>query len=162
MTYKQPPKAPPMSRLWVCIGHHARYNRRVRYSAPLLAFLITPALAQIIPTGTPAADILLSQAIAEHRVFLTCSTFDPATHQQITDNWQRDVTSAAAILTARQVPPEAIAAFTTAADPRALLPAPDTPFADVRQLCDSNPDWQQHYFRLDLIVLELKLPAAFE
>jgi hypothetical protein len=128
----------------------------------LTLLLPTPTLAQVIPTGTPAADILLSQAIAEHRVFLTCSTFDPATHQQIADNWQRDVTAAADLLKTHDTPPEAIAAFTAAADPRALLPAPDTPFADVRQLCDSNPDWQQRYSRLDLIVLELKLPAAFE
>ena len=30
-----------------------------------LTLLATPTLGQVIPTGTPAADILLSQAIAD-------------------------------------------------------------------------------------------------
>lgn len=145
-------------------GTPQRPQRRLRYSAPLVAALLltTQATAQIIPTGTPAADILLSQAITEHRVFLTCSSLDPATHAQITRNWQRDVTAAAAILTAQNVPPEAITAFTTAADPANLLPAADTPFAEVRQLCDTHPDWQTLYYQLNLTILDLKLPGAFE
>jgi hypothetical protein len=131
---------------------------------PLLAALLltTQAQAQIIPTGTPAADILLSQAITEHRAFLTCSALDPATHAQITENWQRDVTAAAEILTANKVPAEAIAAFTAAAQPQALLPAEGTPFEDVKQFCDANPDWQTRYYQLNLTILKLKLPKAFE
>ncbi|MCU0904012.1 MAG: hypothetical protein MUE83_09075 [Tabrizicola sp.] len=130
----------------------------------LLAVLLltAPAQAQVIPTGSPAADILLSQAIAEHRVFLTCSALDPATHAQIAENWQRDTAAAVAILTANSTPPEAIAAFTAAAAPSALMPADDTAFSDVRQLCDSNPDWQQRYLQFDLIILDLKLPGAFQ
>lgn len=120
-----------------------------------------PATAQIIPTGTPAADILLSQAIAEHRIFLTCSALDPLTHQQILTNWQRDVTAAAAILKAHNTPPEAITAFTTAADPKALMPPEDTPWAEVRSLCDTQPDWQKTYSEFNLILLDLKLPGAF-
>jgi hypothetical protein len=123
--------------------------------------LTTPALAQIIPTGTPAADILLSQAIAEQRIFLTCSALDPVTHARVLQNWQRDVAEAAAILTANAIPPEAIAAFQTAAQPEALLPAADTRFADVKALCDSTPDWQTRYDQLNLTVLALKLPQAF-
>lgn len=126
-----------------------------------LVLLATPAQAQIVPTGTPAADILLSQALTEHRVFLTCSTLDPQTHQQILTNWQRDVEAATTLLAANNVPPDAIAAFTTAAKPENLLPAPDTPFEDVRQLCDSQPDWMTRYARLNLTLLELKLPGAF-
>jgi hypothetical protein len=135
--------------------------------APALALLAallltTPTHAQIIPTGSPAADILLSQAITEHRVFLTCSALDPATHAQIAENWQRDITAAAAILAAHNVPKEAITAFTTAADPAALMPAEDTPWAEVKGLCDTHPDWQQTYFQLNLTILDLKLPGAFE
>lgn len=127
-----------------------------------LAFtLALPATAQIIPTGSPAADILLSQAIAEHRVFLTCSALAPLTHQQILTNWQRDVTAAAAILKAHNTPPEAITAFTKAADPKTLMPAPATPWAEVRSLCDTHPDWQKTYSELNLILLDLKLPEAF-
>jgi hypothetical protein len=127
-----------------------------------LTLLTTPALAQIIPTGSPAADILLSQAITEHRTFLTCSALDPATHALITTNWHRDVAAAAVILTANNVPPEAIAAFTEAAKPENLLPAPDTAFADVRQFCDAHPDWQTLRAQFNFILLELKLPKAFE
>lgn len=124
--------------------------------------LASPAHAQVIPTGTPAADILLSQAIAEHRVFLTCSALDPALHAQIIANWQRDVTAAAAILTSNQVPPEAITAFTTAAKPENLMPREDTPWAEVQGLCTTHPDWQATYFQLNLTLLALKLPGAFE
>ena len=138
-------------------------SRRVRiHGAPILALLpTTPTLAQVIPTGSPAADILLSQAIAEHRVFLTCSALDPATHAEILANWQRDTTSAAAILTANNVPPEAITAFTTAADPAALMPASDTPWSDVQSLCATRPDWQSAYYQFNLTILDLKLPGAF-
>jgi hypothetical protein len=135
----------------------------MRLVQPLLAALLiaSPATAQVASTGTPAADILLSQAIAEHRVFLTCSALDPAKHAQITENWQRDVAAAAAILAANQVPPEAIAAFTAAADPARLLPAPDTPFEDLRQICDASPDWPERSVQLNLTLLALKLPEAF-
>jgi hypothetical protein len=126
-----------------------------------LTLLTTPLSAQVIPTGSPAADILLSQAITEHRTFLTCSALDPATHAQITENWQRDVTAAAAILAANQVPPEAITAFTTAADPSALMPAEDTPWGQVQGLCATRPDWQETYFQLNLTILETSLPGAF-
>lgn len=139
-------------------------NRRLcLHGAPLLALLLPlPTLAQVIPTGTPTADILLATAIAEHRVYLTCSALDPVTHAQITENWQRDVAAATAILTAKAVPPDTIAAFTAAARPETLLPAPDTQFDDVKQLCDANPDWQTLYFQFNLTMLELELPKAFE
>jgi hypothetical protein len=143
-----------------------RPSRRVRiHGAPSLAALVlllaTPTLAQVIPTGSPAADILLSQAIAEHRVFLTCSALDPQTHAQILQNWQRDTAAAVAILADKQVPPEAITGFTKAADPAALMPTPDTTWAEVQGLCATHPDWQNTYYEFNAIVLELKLPAAF-
>lgn len=160
------PKAPRLSLRGKgpVVGAHPRPTRRVRiHGAPWLALLLaSQATAQIIPTGTPAADILLSQAIAEHRVFLTCSALDPATHQQILTNWQRDTAAAIAILKAHNVPPEAITAFTTASEPAALTPQDDTPWADVKALCDTHPDWQASYDQFNAIVLELKLPAAFQ
>jgi hypothetical protein len=130
--------------------------------ALVLTLLATSAAAQIVPTGTPAADILLSQAIAEHRIFLICSSLDPTTHARILADWQRDVTDAAAILAANAIPAEAITAFQAAAEPANLLPAADTPFADVKQLCDGSPDWQTRYAQANLTRLHLKLPQAFE
>lgn len=131
--------------------------------APLLTLLLTtPTLAQVIPTGTPAADILLSQAISEHRVFLTCSALDGYVHPLVLQNWQREVDAATATLTENHVAPEAIAAFTEAAKPENLLPAPDTPWAEVVEFCDTYPDWQADYARLNFTILELKLPPVFE
>ena len=127
-----------------------------------LTLLPLPAQAQIIPTGTPAADILLSQAIAEHRVFLTCSALDPATHQQILTNWQKDTAAAVAILQTHNTPPEAITAFTKAADPAALMPSDDTPWAEIKGLCDTQPDWLETYQDRDLTILDQNLPGAFQ
>lgn len=138
-------------------------SRRLRYSAALMTLLLaTPASAQIIPTGTPAADILLSKAIAEQRVLHTCSAFDAVAHRSIVDLWAMDVNLATEILAANAVPPEAIAAFTAAAAPEALMPAPETPFEDVKQLCDSHPDWQGRIARFDVIILANDLPKAFQ
>jgi hypothetical protein len=123
-------------------------------------FVITAAQAQIIPTGTPAADILLTKALAEQHIFLTCSALEPQTHQQILQNWQRDVTAASAALAAAKVPQDAVTAFTTAAMQENLLPAPDTPFEDIRQLCDSQPDWATRYAQMNYTILEFQLPQA--
>jgi len=128
----------------------------------LLTLLATPVVAQIIPTGQPAADILLYQALSEHRIFLTCSVLEPQTHQQIVQNWRREVDGAAAALQAANVPPEAIAAFTKAAAPDALMPSPDTPFEDVRQLCDSQPDWAIRYSQMNFTLLEFNLLQALQ
>lgn len=136
---------------------------RSRLLAALATLLFPlPAFAQIIPTGTPAADILLSQAVAEHRVFLTCSALDPVTHQQILTDWQKDTAAAVAILQAHNTPPEAVTAFTKAADPAALMPTDDTPWAEVKGLCDTQPDWLVRYQGHNLTILDLKLPGAFQ
>lgn len=127
-----------------------------------LLLLATPAAAQVIPTGTPAADILLSQAIAEQRLFHTCSALDPQTHALVTDQWRQDAAAAAAILAENQVAPEAIAAFTEAASAETLLPGPETPWAEVKGLCDTHPDWQTRLAQFDFIVLGLRLPQVFE
>jgi hypothetical protein len=120
-----------------------------------------PATAQIIPTGTPAADILLSQAIAEHRVFLTCNALDPIGHPIMVERWATDVAAAKAVLAANSVPPESIAAFADAARPEALLPTEDLAFAEVRRSCLAQADWPTRYARGDFIRLEERLPQAF-
>lgn len=151
MTHRPPsttPEAPPSP-------------RRVRYSAPLLAlFLPLPTLAQVIPTGTPAVDILLSQAIADQRVFLTCTALDTANHQTALDFWQEDVAKAVTLLTAAKVPPDAIAAFTAAAAPENLLPAEGTPFAEVMDFCAAQDHWFEHWSRRDFTELAASLPKV--
>lgn len=124
--------------------------------------LTTQATAQVIPTGTPAADILLSQAIADQRVFLTCTALDPDTHKIALDFWAADVAAAVTILQDHQVPAEAIAAFQAAAAPQALMPAPDTPFADVSTFCLAQDRWSMHWTTHDFTELAARLPEAFE
>ncbi|MGL4236110.1 hypothetical protein [Tabrizicola sp.] len=151
-------------------GVGGRPTRRVPiHGAPLLGapllialLLATPTLAQIIPTGSPTADILLTTAITEQRVFLTCSSLDATSHPLIVKGWLRDTQAAITTLKANNVPPEAIAAFTEAAKVENVLPAPDTPYSDVKALCDANPDWQATLAQLNFTLLELRLPEAFE
>jgi hypothetical protein len=128
--------------------------------ALLTAALAGPATAQVIPTGSPAADILLSQAIAEHRLFLACSVLDPVAHAAIAKAWQADVAAATRLLADHKAGAEAIAAFAAAASTDLLLPAPDTPFADVRTFCDQHPDWASRYAAGDVIRLADSLPQA--
>lgn len=138
-----------------------QHSRRVRYSAPFLALLLPlSASAQVVPTGTPAADILLSQAIADQRLFLTCSALEPDTHTFLLEAWERDVAKAVDILTAAQVAPEAITAFTTAAAPEALLPAPDTPFEDLQKFCATDPKWLTRAMKMDTVRLAADLPKV--
>jgi hypothetical protein len=42
------------------------------------------------------------------------------------------------------------------------MPADDTPWAEVKGLCDTHPDWQKTYYEFNLTILELKLPGAFQ
>lgn len=127
---------------------------------PLLAALLLapPVTAQVISTGAPAADILLSQAIAEHRTFLTCSVLDPETHQAILQAWNTDRAAAIGLLADHKIGANAIYAFRDASIPENLIPAPDTPFEDVRQLCDATPDWVQRYAARDRTILAQRLP----
>ncbi|HQY44807.1 MAG TPA: hypothetical protein PK450_11590 [Paracoccaceae bacterium] len=129
----------------------------------LIAALLLPrtAEAQIMPTGTPAADIVLTQGIADWRVFVTCSSLDYQTNWNVVDELYHDITAASAILKANNVPEEAIAAFAAAADPEALSPAPDTPFAEVQKLCLANADWPERWLDRAFTFLERDLPRAF-
>ncbi|WP_309665134.1 hypothetical protein [Tabrizicola sp.] len=123
--------------------------------------LATQATAQIIPTGTPAADIVLTQGIADWRIFVTCSALDYQTNWNVVDELYHDITAASAILKANNVPQEAIAAFAAAADPEALSPPPDTPFADVQELCLAHPDWSDRWLDRAFTFLERDLAKAF-
>ena len=137
-------------------------KRTARASAALVTLAVWPAMAQIVPTGSAAADILLSQAITEQRVFHTCSAFDRGLHARIVGQWAEQAEQAARILASNDAPPEAIAAFAAAAASGALMPAPGTPFEDVRQFCDTHPDWQDRWANADIILLPDDLPGAFE
>jgi hypothetical protein len=135
---------------------------RYLVSLALALPLVTPAAAQIVPTGVPAADILLTRALGEQRIFLTCSALDGEAHRRIRQDWDRDVAAALATLSANTVPADAIAAFTEAARVETLMPSPDTPWSEVRQLCDATPDWPSRTARRSFTILALTLPPVFE
>lgn len=147
-------------------GHCPRMltGKRSHAVLPVLAALLlaNAATAQIIPTGSPAADILLSTAITEQRAVLTCSALDPAIHQTALTAWQDDVAAAVAILAENGVPPAAIAAFQDAASVGNLLPAEDTPFAAVMAYCKAQDGWAARQGRGDFTELGRALPGAFE
>ncbi len=128
--------------------------------AAVVLTVAQPVAAQVIPTGTPAADILLSRALADQQLFLTCSALEADTHARIVESWQKDATAAIALMTARKVPAEAITAFTGAAAVDALLLPPDTPFDEVRQFCDNRPDWLSRWTASDYTRLSQSLPQV--
>jgi len=129
----------------------------------LLAALLlaSPLSAQIIPTGSPAADIILTKGIADWRIFVTCSALDYQTNWLVVDELYHDITAASAILKANNVPDAAITAFAAAADPEALSPPPDTPFAEVLELCLASSDWSARWLDREFTFLERDLPKAF-
>ena len=132
-----------------------------RILALLLAALPTLATADTITTGNAAADDVIAKALAEHEVFITCSSLSKTNHDQIVKNWQSDAIESASILSQNKVPPEAIAAFVAAAKVEALLPAPGTPYSEVKTLCDAQPNWEDAYWTFNMTFLALKLPGAF-
>ena len=159
MTNPAPTAAPEAPPLPLC-GEGSGVGGRPLAVLAALIFLPLSATAQVIPTGTPAVDILLSQAIADQRVFLTCTALDTANHQTALDFWQEDVAKAVTLLTAAKVPPDAIAAFTAAAAPENLLPAEGTPFAEVMDFCAAQDHWFEHWSRRDFTELAASLPKV--
>ncbi len=107
-------------------------------AATLTLLLALPAAAQ-----DPAARVaaILDTAMTEARVQLTCTSLERESHAVLTENWQTSVAETLQFLATRGVAPANLAAFTASALPGALLPAPDTPFSEVKAFCDSHPDW---------------------
>ena len=95
-------------------------------------------------------------------MFLTCTALDAKNHQIALDFWQADVATAVTLLTDHGTDPAAIAAFTTTAAPENLLPAEDTPFAEVQDFCISQEHWFQRWSRRDFTELAATLPGVLE
>lgn len=179
MTHPSPTAAPPRPRrgkgIWLAgrpsakprpasgAPHGVPGQARGGIALTLAALLLAaPAGAQIIPTGYPAADIALTSALSDQRVFLTCTALEAKNHQTALDFWQSDVAAAVALLTEKGVPPAAITAFATAAQPENLALPPDTPFSEVRDYCHAQEHWFMRWSRRDFTELAVALPKAFE
>lgn len=134
-----------------------------RCVAAVTAILVAaPACAQIVPTGSPTADILLSTAITEQRTILTCTALETTAHRIAVTAWQVEVAAAVAILTENGVPPGAITAFQDAARAENLLPGEGAPFAAVKAYCNAQENWFTRWNRGEFTELGRALPGAFE
>jgi len=122
--------------------------------AALAVALAAPVTAQ---DRSAQAQALIDAALAEHRVFLTCSSLEPATHAVIRQDWERMAADSDAILAQLGFPLLFRLAFRAASRSEALMPPDDTPFAKVRALCDANPDWATDRAALRFTILNLHL-----
>jgi len=126
----------------------------------LVALLSGPALAD--DTRIKAAEASLALELAQMRVSLTCMSILPF-FDFLAESWT-DVADDA-LATLRDLPGTEglVATLVPLTDPEALMPPPDTPFAEIRALCQGDPHWQRHadYFlfmglgrRLETILTE--------
>jgi hypothetical protein len=139
-------------------------NTAIAHAIRALAILMigTAAAAQtVIETGNSEADTLIRDALAEQRVFITCSSLDQSPHAFLTTNLIEMAANSAESLRRAGVAEKAVARFVAAATPAALMPAAGTSFAEVLELCDNNPDWADRFARLDFILLDFSLRRTF-
>lgn len=104
------------------------------------------------------AEALVNQAIAEHRRFQTCLSLLPRDLDGSVQIWTRMAADAAAVLAEQPGTEALVAQLHTSALDGALLPAPETPFIEVRTLCLADPDWHRRMMLFDF----LQLPAALD
>lgn len=113
---------------------------------------------QTVPTRIEAAEALVAQAIAEHRRFQTCLSLLPRDLDGSAQIWTRMAAEAAQVLASEPGTEALVATLEASALEGALLPAPETPFAEVRALCVDDPDWHRRMMLFDF----LQLPAALD
>lgn len=92
----------------------------------------------------------LARAIEENRVFLTCTSLDPAAFESAQRYWMRMVARARAQLEAKRASAEDLAAFDRRTAVSALVPA-DRPLSEAIALCRAHSDWFKRYGRFDFI-----------
>jgi len=108
-----------------------------------LAVAAAPAAARAAdPDRIAAAEALLARELAAMRVNLTCTALLPH-HPALAEGWTETVTLALEILGELPGTEGLVATLSPLADPEALMPAPETPFARIRALCQGDPDWER-------------------
>ena len=122
----------------------------------------------LIALATPAASddavvaALLDRAMAEQRVYQTCTALIPDGSFDAEAWWQEKVTETLAAIEAAGATPANLAAFTASAAPGALKPAPDTPWSEVLAFCSADPDWYSNWQRFNIVILPGAVEAALE
>lgn len=133
------------------------------HPAPVAAAETAAAPEPVVLTEAQAeqlaqAEAFVTRAIAEHRRFQTCLSLLPRDLDGSVQIWNRMAAEAAAVLAEQPGTEALIATLNTSALPGALLPAPETPFIEVRTLCLADPDWHRRMMLFDF----LQLPAALD
>lgn len=120
-------------------GAHAFFWAALLAAPPALA---GGSLEQIEPR--------LARAIEENKVFLTCTSLDPAMFESAQRYWSRMVARTRAQLQAKRATAEELAAFDRRTAVSALVPA-DRPLSEAVVLCHRHSEWFKRYGRFDFI-----------
>lgn len=125
-----------------------------------LAFSTMPAHAQ---DADLAANVqaLIDTAIAEQTVFINCTATEPETGRIVSESWEHDIQQVLPLLPRAGLGRDAIAAFEKRADPATILMS-DRPFKEVVALCSAEPDWIQRYYRLNYVLLPMRVQQLLD
>lgn len=93
----------------------------------------------------------LARAIEENRVFLTCTSVDPAAAAGSQRHWKRMVERARAFLVSQRASAEELAEFDRRTAVSALVEG-DRPLAEAIALCSRHADWFSRYGSHDFVV----------
>jgi hypothetical protein len=103
---------------------------------------------------------VLDRALAEWRVFLTCTALDPQAHAMVVDGWSGMVETTGTYLRERGLSGASLDDFPARAEPDALMLPGDTPFAEVRAFCEDHPGWRGQLETFGFILMPDALEEA--
>lgn len=127
----------------------------------LTAFLAAPLAAEPTDQQRAAINALWDQMRAEQRVFVTCyATADWPQGNFIEETLSQMVLDAGRIMREAGFSEAEIAAQTTISTPRALRMADDTPFGEVRALCQSNQGYDRQYKFINFMLIDRAIEEA--
>ena len=116
----------------------------LRWVAVLLFFASTTAHAQ---TALERIEPRLARALAEHQVFLTCSSLDAQNHALVRKGWEDMVAAARLYLIGHYIPLADLAAFDSRTAVSALLRSDQSLKAAIEMCTGDHRDWAQRYAR---------------
>lgn len=122
---------------------------RMRFLILAALLAATPALAQ---TALERIEPRLAAAIAEERVFLTCSAANAQMASELRFAWTAMVREARTSLEARDTSLADLAAFDRRTAVEAIVLPPETPAETTATFCDvENAGWLARYQNLQII-----------
>lgn len=110
-----------------------------------LVFLLLMTGQAAAQTALERIEPRLNTAIAEHRVFLTCSSLDPQLHASVQNGWKQMVARARHFLESHYTSLTDLARFDDRTAEEHLVPT-EAPLRDAIALCTTaHRDWQSDY-----------------